>query len=143
MANRRLLPDRITKQDATYRSWVRMKTRCFNKNDEHYPRYGGRGITICDRWRTFLNFLDDMGPRLPGTSIGRINNDGQYCPENCRWETAKEQASNRRTNRFITYRGETLTMAQWARRIGRPRQTIRNRLERGCSPEEIMVGKAA
>lgn len=76
----------------THNSWLSMRRRC-NSND---PRYGGRGITICERWSSFVNFLADMGERPTGTSIDRKDNDGNYEPNNCRWSTPKEQAANRR-----------------------------------------------
>lgn len=80
-----------------YRIWRSMKNRCCNSNVRHYVRYGGRGISVCDRWMKFEDFLADMGPRpTPGHSIDRIDNDGNYEPGNCRWATAKEQRANQR-----------------------------------------------
>lgn len=81
---------------ATYRSWAAMIQRCTNPERDNYSYYGGRGIKVCDRWRVFENFVADMGLRPPGRTIGRIDNDGDYEPGNCRWETMKIQSGNRR-----------------------------------------------
>lgn len=83
-------------QTPTYRSWASMLRRCYNKKDINYKRYGGRGITVCLRWRTFKHFLDDMGIRPDGLSLDRTNNDGNYEPGNCKWSTRKEQNNNQR-----------------------------------------------
>lgn len=80
----------------TYRSWEGMKNRCLNPNYSRYSDYGGRGITVCERWMVFANFLEDMGERPPGKSLDRVDNLVGYTPENCKWSTAKEQAANRR-----------------------------------------------
>lgn len=79
-----------------YSIWSDMKQRCFNQNHAAYKYYGARSISVCERWLTFENFVEDMGERPTGTSLDRINNDGNYEPGNCRWATPKEQMSNRR-----------------------------------------------
>jgi hypothetical protein len=81
----------------TYKSWSKMKERCYNKNNNRYELYGGREITVCDTWHTFTNFLQDMGERPEGTSIDRIDSNGNYEPGNCRWSTISTQNSNRRS----------------------------------------------
>lgn len=123
-----------------FRVWRSMIDRCRNKNSKNYFRYGGRGITICERWKVYLNFLEDMGPR-PSLkhSIERKNNDKGYEPGNCKWATAQEQANNRRTSRTITWQGKTQTLAQWERETGIDQDTIGMRLVRGWTVEEIMT----
>jgi hypothetical protein len=93
-----------------YHSWRAMVARCTNKKLPDYDRYGGRGIKVCDRWlNSFENFYTDMGDRPPGMTLDRIDNDGDYTPENCRWATWREQSRNRRDNRLI----EGKSMVEW------------------------------
>ncbi len=99
-----------------YKTWDSMKQRCYNSRHKSYEDYGGRGIIICERWlHSFENFLADMGEPQRGQSIDRIDGNAGYYPENCRWATWREQASNRRGNTILTAFGESKTMSQWAR----------------------------
>lgn len=114
---------------AIYRAWTAMKTRCNNKAAASWPDYGGRGIKVCERWmHSFENFLADMGEKPRGMTLDRINNDGNYEPGNCRWATASEQVTNRRATHLITYGGETMCLAFWARRFGVYESTLRRRI---------------
>ncbi len=101
-----------------YRSWVNMLTRCRNVGNKSYLEYGARGITVCDRWLDFENFISDMGlkPTIKH-QIERIDNDGNYELSNCRWATCKEQCPNRRNTRKFTFNGEEMIMSDWARRF--------------------------
>lgn len=117
-----------------FRIWGCMIMRCTNPNDKQYAEYGGRGIVVCEEWlKSFVAFYRDMGPRHPDLQIDRINNDGPYCKENCRWATRKEQARNRRSTRRLTHKGESLPIAEWTERMGFTKNTIRNRLVAGWS----------
>lgn len=111
-------------------TWHSMIQRCEDENHISYPNYGARGIQVCARWRgSFAAFLEDMGRRPSDDySIGRIDNSGDYEPSNCRWETSEFQQNNRRSNRKFTHNGETLTIAQWARRCGIGKHRLRYRL---------------
>ena len=90
-----------------------MRTRCTNPRTEDWADYGGRGITFCERWNSFQNFLEDMGRKPKGFTLDRINNDGNYCPENCRWANVSEQQRNKRTNIVVTAFGESKTLMDW------------------------------
>lgn len=128
MARKRAKHGHATERTPTYRIWQAMIGRCQHETNGMYPAYGGRGITVCDGWQDFKNFLEDMGLRPAGMSIDRRNNNEGYSKDNCRWATTKEQNNNKRTNVRVTFNGETLTLAQWADRIGIEDQTINKRI---------------
>lgn len=112
-----------------WRTWRHIKDRCYNPNTERYPHYGGRGIKVCDRWlNSFENFYADMGKKPEGYSIERINIDGDYSPENCKWIALRDQANNKKNNKFVTFKGKTQTVAQWAEELGFNKQTLYSRL---------------
>lgn len=120
----------------TYQSWYDMKRRCDLPSFRQYADYGGRGITYCREWKSFEAFLRDMGPCPEGMTLERIDNDGAYEPRNCRWASRRDQLRNTRQNRFVTYRGETKCVADWAEQFGFGRMTLLNRLDRGWTIEE-------
>jgi len=123
-------PNNTTRE---YAAWQGMKTRCYNKNTVAYKDYGGRGIVVCDRWlESFENFFNDMGKR-PSTkhSLDRYpNNNGNYEPNNCRWATKLEQASNCRSNHLVEYGGEKMIVADWARRFNTTQSMILKRIDK-------------
>lgn len=123
----------------TYSVWKAMRARCRNSRTTSFKDYGGRGITVCDRWHRFENFLADMGKRPEGHQIDRINNDGNYEPGNCRWTSRKEQNRNKRNTLFFTVGGETKSLSEWAERIGMTRDALTQRLKNGWSVEAAML----
>lgn len=124
-------------RNPVYQVWASMIKRCTNPNSKYYSYYGGRGIIVCERWRkSFSDFFDDMGPRpSPKHSIDRINNDGNYEPENCRWATRREQSLNKRNNRLLECRGQKRTLFEWAEIAGINPMTISCRLKHDWSTE--------
>lgn len=115
----------------SWRSWVGMFDRCYNKKNHAYKNYGGRGISVCRRWHKFINFYADMGDRPPGASIERIDNDGNYNPSNCKWATRAEQRRNSRQNVLIRFGGITMCMADWAKESGISRAVLHARIKSG------------
>lgn len=125
-----------------FRIWDSMRRRCSDPTHPSFKDYGGRGIAVCERWQDFAAFREDMGPRpSPDHQIERQNNDGNYEPGNCVWATRVEQANNRRSSRRLTLNGETLTMAQWERRLGMRPGSICRRLSMGWSVEAALTTK--
>jgi len=118
-----------------YRRWYNIKSRCENPNNEKYRLYGERGIKVCERWQVFDNFLEDMGyPPSPQHTIDRIDVNGPYSPDNCRWATARQQGNNTRFN--VRLRGKTL--AEHARELGVTPEALRYRLSKGLSEEQVL-----
>jgi hypothetical protein len=124
-----------------YRVWSKMLGRCFCKTNKKYPIYGGRGVTVCERWRSFPNFLSDVGERpSPYHSLDRIDTNGNYEPSNVRWATQDTQQNNRRDNRLFTIGGQTKTSAEWARKYGVSPNLVRQRVDRNGWPIEKALG---
>ncbi len=121
-----------------HKSWINMMSRCNNPNSTGYEYYGERGIEVEGSWHDFKNFLTDMGKRPEGTSIDRIDNNGNYEKDNCRWATLTEQARNRSTNHYISYKGECKTIVEWSDDIGVKQNTLLYRIRRGWSKEEYL-----
>ena len=123
-----------------YRSWVGLRNRCMNPKNKQYPEYGGRGITVCERWQKFEHFYADMGPKpSPQHSVDRIDNDKGYDPANCRWATQTQQGNNKRSNVLLTFGGVTMTLTEWARHIGVKETTLRRRLDKGWPLERALT----
>jgi len=123
----------------TYKTWQKMRARCLNKNDKHYYNYGGRGITICERWNDFANFLEDMGERKEGMSLDRIDSEKGYCKENCRWATKIEQQNNRRDCHYVEINGVKKTLTEWSRIYNIKVATINYRIRNGMTDVEAIT----
>jgi len=125
-----------------YASYREMRSRCCKPKHVSYHRYGGRGIQVCSRWlhpeKGWKNFAEDMGERPEGESLDRIDPEGHYTPDNCRWATRRQQANNRRDSHKLTIEGRTQTLTEWSQETGTPRTTIAKRLCNGESPKEAV-----
>ncbi len=125
-----------------YRIWVEMQRRCYDEKSQSFKNYGGRGIEVCNEWQqSFSSFqawslANGYSREL---TIDRKDNDGDYCPENCRWVSRKVQANNNRRNRNISYNGVTKTIAQWAEQTGMQWHTLYNRIDRGWPIERALT----
>lgn len=126
---------------STWQSWQMLRQRCTNPKKKQFKDYGGRGISCCERWDTFTNFLEDMGEKPKGYQIDRIDVNGNYCKENCRWVSPKENANNRRNNRILVFKGESKTIAQWAVLKKMTVETLRARVRRGWSVDDALTLK--
>lgn len=126
-----------------YQKWSSMHNRCYNPNARNYHLYGKRGIRVCDEWHEFWPFREWAYENgySDHLSIDRIDVNGNYCPENCRWISLKEQQSNKRTNTFIEYGGQIKTAAQWGRELGVGKDTITWRFRAGWTPEQCLFGR--
>lgn len=124
-----------------HRVWTGMKSRCHNPKTDKYSRYGGRGITVCDRWQYFENFLADMGmPPFPKAEIDRKDNNGNYEPSNCSWVTKKTNGRNTSTNVYWTFNGETKCITEWAETLGIGVSSLQARVSRlGWSIEKALT----
>lgn len=118
------------RRSATYQTWVGLRPRCYNPKERSYPNYGGRGITVCERWATFKNFLADMGERPPGKTIDRIDGSKGYSKDNCRWANKVQQIRGRRNTRLVEFGGVTKPLAEWAEEMGLKYDTLFMRLRR-------------
>lgn len=119
----------------THRTWKDMRARCNTRSNTDYANYGGRGIAVCGQWSNFIVFLRDMGERPDGKTIDRIDVNGNYTPENCRWADADTQANNKRQTRLIEINGVKASLAQWSRIYGVYAKTVAYRLRIGMSLE--------
>lgn len=124
---------------AEYGAWIAMRQRCKNPNYSGYHKYGGRGISVCERWDSFKNFFEDMGPKpTPEHQIERLNNDGNYEPSNCVWKTRSEQARNTRRTVRVTINGVTKCLKDWCSVLGRDYITVIRRRKRGWTNERAL-----
>ncbi len=123
----------------TYRSWQSMKARCYNPNNNRYAYYGKRGIQVCAEWKdSFENFLRDMGERDDSQTLERIDSNKDYCKENCRWATKKEQANNKTNNIIVEFYKDKITLKQLADILNVPYKTLHMRLMKGWSLEKAL-----
>jgi len=121
-----------------FQAWCGLRRRCYNRKRKDYKSYGGYGIRVCDRWLySFENFLADMGcAPSPKHTIERIDNDGDYTPENCKWATMKEQCRNKRTNIWIEFNGKKMILGDWATELNVPKSTFYRKI-RECNIQQI------
>ena len=126
-------------QNPIYRIWQGMMSRCYKKNNKSYLRYGGRRISVCERWKDINNFFNDMGYPPKKMSIDRMDNNGNYELSNCKWATPIEQANNRKNNRILNLNGKCQSVMMWSRETGIQSNTISRRLILGWSIEEALT----
>lgn len=136
----RLIKGRQFYKEPWYGSYHAMMDRCYRENANNYPRYGGRGIKVCEDWHNIEKFEEWVNSSgfESGMSLERKDVDGDYSPENCKWATAKQQANNRRNTVYIEYNGEKRTISEWAEKLGINRSTLNNRIYRGWTIEKAL-----
>jgi hypothetical protein len=125
-----------------YRIWCKMKSRCNNTKDKRFCDYGGRGIKVCEEWSDSYTAFSEWAKNngySDGLSIDRINNNGDYTPQNCRWSTTAEQALNKRSNKVIEHEGKLMTLKEWAKEVDLPYGCLQTRFIRGWSVEEALT----
>jgi hypothetical protein len=123
-----------------YKIWAAMRQRCSNPKEESYAVYGGRGIKVCAEWATFIGFWSDMADGYaPNLTIDRIDNDGDYCKDNCRWATKTQQARNTSKNRKVVYQGTEMSVAEAAEKAGLNRFALRQRVADGVEGEALFA----
>jgi hypothetical protein len=129
------------RKDPLYARWRGMIARTTHSSHPRFSDYGGRGIEVCERWKSFDRFAEDMGPTFsPELTLERVDNDRGYEPGNCRWATVVDQARNKRTSYFVTFRGHTKTIAEWSELLGLNYDTVRGRLRKqGWSVERTLT----
>jgi len=125
------------KRDPTYTTWRTMHQRCTYEHHKSYPDYGGRGVKVCAAWDSFGQFLQDMGHRPKGMTIGRIDNEKGYSPDNCEWQTYTQQARNRRNTRYVEAFGEVRPLCEWSEIVGIPSDTLAFRLRTWCAEKAL------
>ena len=131
---------RRNKKTKTYKTWESIKRRCFQPSQDNYRLYGGRGITVCEKWLAFEGFHEDMGDQPIGMTIERSNPDGDYCKDNCLWVSSKQQARNKRTTRWLEFNGEKRCLSEWAEIVGLDPKTLRQRIDAyGWSVERALT----
>lgn len=123
---------------STYNVWKCMRKRCNNQNDPFYHRYGERGIEVCARWDNYENFYSDMGAQPEGKKLDRIDNDGDYRPENCRWVTQQKQNYNMSTNHNVIINGISKCIAEWAKIAGISTGAMRHRVKAGWLENKLL-----
>lgn len=126
-----------------YGRWLGIRQRCNDPNHVRYERYGGRGITVCERWSSFENFLADMGEPPQGASIERIDNDKGYSPDNCIWATSKQQSRNQSRARFYEFDGKNQCISDWAKDLGINEASLRERLSKWSVEKALSTRKVS